>query len=125
MTIADLNIPSQASERQPVSLMAMPSYGVGASIKLLLQMATEPNLDNNCFTQAQVAEYIANNPQMMRDSAADEIFFLFKAEEKGGAERKLVLCLDLAQNSMFGTIYDLEDSIIPSDQNQSILIKTR
>lgn len=124
LTVIDLNIPSRASERQPVRLIAMSDFGVQASIKLLLQTATEPNLDNNCFTQAQVVEYIENNPQMMRDLEADEIFILFKVEEKGGAERKLVLCLNFVRNSMSGTIYDLEAKIVPGHHNQSVLIKT-
>jgi len=126
LTIFDLNTPSIATDKQPIHILGMSDYGMNCDSQLLMQVATEPNLSENFFTQAQIAELIKNNFWQMVNSCADEIFAMFTIE-KDGITRELLACIHCFGQTSSCYIFDLKDEKEIWTKSQilrSVVIKT-
>lgn len=126
--IMDLAKSSPISEKQPFYIFAAsPRVGVTCNLKFFLQASTEPDLAPNFFTPAQAANFIKNNFASMRDSAAEEIYVMFRLE-KDDKSRELVLQIQRPGVDNICTIFDLADDSRDwniSSRTRSILIKTK
>jgi hypothetical protein len=126
LKLSDLNVPSASTEKQPFHILAMANYNIKCDLNLLMQMATEPNLSNNYFTQAQVVDLIRSKGRAIRDSYAAEIFAMFTIEI-AGITRNLVACICCSGSYIGCVIYDLDDELGFKRGNRdrrSVLIKT-
>ncbi|MFZ4648426.1 MAG: hypothetical protein ACOYMB_02180 [Patescibacteria group bacterium] len=126
LTIQDLNVPSEKTSRQPFSIFAIENNHMSVNLQLFLQMATEPNLFNNHFTQAQLVDLIENHQTAIHESFADEIFVMFSLK-KEGVVMDLVAMINFMRNNSKCYIFDQNSNYLwyDSDHTRSVLIKTR